>query len=669
MQACANWDGADDDSRFDRKRNPALKKALRDARGAMIPASYTERVLQFARQGFREIEIQTYDTDWDSDAYRTMSGQNSNNSVRISNAFLSAVEAGDDWDLIRRTDGVVSATVDARALWDKIGFAAWACADPGLQFDTTINEWHTCPAGGRIHASNPCSEYMFLDDTACNLASLNLMAFRHEDGRFDIEGFRHAVRLWTLTLEISVMMAQFPSKEIARLSYDYRTLGLGYANIGGYLMAAGHSYDSETGRAFCGAITAIMTGTAYATSAEMASKLGPFRGYPANEANMLRVIRNHRRAAHGETAGYEGLTIPPVPLDPARCPDPRLSLAAGEAWNEALALGESHGYRNAQTTVIAPTGTIGLVMDCDTTGIEPEFAIVKYKKLAGGGYFKIINQTVPEALRRLGYDAAAIDAITRYAVGHGSLADAPAINHTTLAAREFGPKEIRKLDAAIATSFDIKFACNKWTLGETFCTETLGLNDAQLNDFEFDMLAWLGFSRAEIAQANTYACGAMTLEGAPRLKAEHLSIFDCATLCGRTGTRFLSAESHIRMMAAAQSFICGAISKTINMPNSATIADCSDAYLLSWRLGIKANALYRDGSKLSQPLAATLIKDDEEHDDFFRRACCSQDSGHGRAHARGLGPAQGPSEPSAGSSQWIYPESGHRRAQGLSQDR
>ncbi|MGB1007706.1 MAG: vitamin B12-dependent ribonucleotide reductase, partial [Thalassobaculaceae bacterium] len=373
MAACVDGDAALGDDRFEPKKNLVLRRAIIAARKVMIPENYIQRVIQFARQGFTEIDFKTYDTDWDSEAYLTVSGQNSNNSVRVSNAFLEAVRGGRKWDLIRRTDGAVQETVDAGALWDKISHAAWASADPGLQYDTTINEWHTCPVGGRINASNPCSEYMFLDDTACNLASLNLMRFRAEDGAFDVAGFEHAVRLWTIALEISVLMAQFPSKEIAERSYDYRTLGLGFANIGGLLMAAGLSYDSEEGRQLCGAITALMTGVSYATSAEMAGELGAFPRFAENREDMLRVIRNHRRAAMGEATGYEALTVPPVPLDGANCPDQPLVAAAEAAWDRALALGEKHGYRNAQATVIAPTGTIGLVMDCDTTGIEPDF--------------------------------------------------------------------------------------------------------------------------------------------------------------------------------------------------------------------------------------------------------------------------------------------------------
>ncbi len=615
MSACCGPEAPEGDERFEPAENPALKKAIRAARKALVPDNYVQRVIQFARQGFTEITFPTYDTDWDSEAYRTVSGQNSNNSVRVTDDFLKAVENGGSWDLKRRIDGDVAKTVDARDLWDKVSYAAWSCADPGIQYDTTINDWHTCPASGRINASNPCSEYMFLDDTACNLASLNLMTFRNKDGSFNVEAFTHAVRLWTLTLEIAVLMAQFPSKEIARLSYEFRTLGLGYANIGGLLMASGLSYDSDEGRALCAAITALMTGTCYATSAEMAEELGAFPGHAKNAQHMLRVMRNHRRAAHGETGGYEGLATNPVPLDHANCPDDAIVTAARAAWDSALELGEKHGYRNAQTTVIAPTGTIGLVMDCDTTGIEPDFALVKFKKLAGGGYFKIINRMVPQALQGLGYTPKQIDEIARYAVGHGSLADAPGVNHATLAEKGFGDEQIAAVEQGLGTAFDIRFAFNKWTLGEAFCTETLGLDSTRLDDMSFDLLEALGFSEEQVAAANNHACGTMTLEGAPHLKDEHLPVFDCANPCGKIGKRYLSVESHIRMMAAAQPFISGAISKTINMPNAATVADCADAYMLSWKLGIKANALYRDGSKLSQPLQSQLLSDDEDEAD------------------------------------------------------
>jgi len=621
--------------------NPALRHEIRAARRAMIPESYIQRVIQFARQGYDAIDFRTYDTDWDSEAYLTVAGQNSNNSVRVSNDFLDRVGADGSWSLIRRTDGKLAKTLPARELWDRIGHAAWASADPGLQFDTTINEWHTCPESGRINASNPCSEYNFLDDTACNLASLNLMAFSREGTGFDVVGFEHAVRLWTIVLEISVLMAQFPSREIARRSYEFRTLGLGYANLGGLLMSMGIPYDSAAGRAFGSAVTALMTGSSYATSAEMAGELGAFPGHAENREAMVRVIRNHRRAAHGvspaphpaplpasgeregpakregegqlaDMGDYEGLSILPVSLDAVNCPDPELVAAARHSWDRALALGEKHGFRNAQATVLAPTGTIGLVMDCDTTGIEPDFALVKFKRLAGGGYFKIINRAVPQALGALGYEGAEIAAIERYALGHGTLKGAPAINHESLGEKGFDEGALAAVEAALASAFDVKFTFNKWTLREDFCVERLGIAPGALDDPSFELLAALGFARSEIDAANSFCCGAMTLEGAPHLKPEHLPVFDCANPCGRSGKRALSVDSHIRMMAAVQPFISGAISKTINMPNAATVEDCKDAYMMSWRLGLKATALYRDGSKLSQPLASSLFGDDEE---------------------------------------------------------
>ena len=616
MAACQLTETYSDNDRFDPKVNKDLKKSILAARKSMIPENYVQRVIQFARQGYTDIEFKTYDTDWDSEAYLTVAGQNSNNSVRVSNEYLQTVLDDGDWELVKRRDGSVASRVKAKDLWEKIAYAAWACADPGLQYDSTINEWHTCPEGGRINASNPCSEYMFLDDTACNLASLNLMQFRNDNGEFDIPAFEHAVRLWTLTLEISVLMAQFPSKEIAQLSYEYRTLGLGFANIGGLLMAAGQSYDSHEGRAICGAISAIMTGIAYATSAEMASEVGAFPNYKKNAKHMLRVMKNHQLAAEGKASGYKGLSILPVPLDTASCSDKALVSAAAKAWERAVSLGRKHGYRNAQATVIAPTGTIGLVMDCDTTGIEPDFAIVKFKKLAGGGYFKIINRVVPEALQGLGYSQNQIEDIIGYAVGAGSLKNCQSVSINALKDKGFGNSEIDKIEAALGNAFDIKFAFNQFTLGVDFCKGKLGITDAQLNDFDFNMLEHLGFSKDEIEAANIHVCGAMTLEGAPHIDEAHLPIFDCANVCGRIGKRFLPVDSHITMMAAAQPFISGAISKTINMPNSASVQECGDAYMKSWQLGLKANALYRDGSKLSQPLSSGLIDEiDDENDE------------------------------------------------------
>jgi ribonucleoside-diphosphate reductase alpha chain len=608
--AIRSWDGAEADA-FDPKANAGLKAAIKSAKKVMIPETYVYRVLQYAKQGYASIEFPTYDTDWDSEAYNTVAGQNSNNSVRVTDSFLKAVENDADWELIRRTDGKVSKTIKAKELWEDIGHAAWACADPGVQYHDTINAWHTCPEDGAIRGSNPCSEYMFLDDTACNLASMNLLKF-YEDGEFNAAAYMHATRLWTITLETSVMMAQFPSKAIAQGSYDYRTLGLGYANIGGLLMNMGYGYDSDEGRAMCAALTALMTGVSYATSAEMAKELGPFAGYKKNAQHMLRVMRNHKRAAFGKKAGYEGLEIKPIPLDHKNCPDRTLVGLAEAAWEEAVTLGEAHGYRNAQVSVIAPTGTIGLVMDCDTTGIEPDFALVKFKKLAGGGYFKIINQSVPAALAKLGYGTAQAEEIISYAVGHGTMGNAPDINHTTLVGHGFGPEQLDKIEAALPTAFDIRFVFNQWTLGAEFCKGTLGIPENLLNDPSFDLLSHLGFSKAQVSAANNHVCGTMTLEDAPHLKVEHYNVFDCANVCGRIGKRYLSVDSHITMMAAAQSFISGAISKTINMPNDATIEDCQAAYELSWSLGVKANALYRDGSKLSQPLSSALIEDDDE---------------------------------------------------------
>jgi ribonucleoside-diphosphate reductase alpha chain len=610
-----SWDGAEKDA-FDPKINVQLKEAIKSARKTMIPDTYVKRILQYAEQGYSSIEFPTYDTDWDSEAYMTVSGQNSNNSVRVTDKFLDAVNNNDDWELTQRTDGKVIKTLKAKELWDQVGHAAWACADPGIQFHDTINSWHTCRADGEIRGSNPCSEYMFLDDTACNLASMNLLSFL-KDGKFDASSFEHATKIWTITLEISVMMAQFPSKEIAQRSYDYRTLGLGYANIGALLMNMGYSYDSKEGRALCGAITAIMTGVSYSTSAEIAKEIGAFNAYKRNQKNMISVIENHKRAAFSETGGYNNLFIKPIPLDKENCPDQDLIMRAKVSWEKALEMGKIYGFRNAQVSVIAPTGTIGLVMDCDTTGIEPDFALVKFKKLAGGGYFKIINRSVPAALGNLSYRNHEIEEIISYAVGHGTLNNAPVINSTSLIGHGFGERELKKIEKALPTAFDIKFVFNQWTLGTDFCTGTLGIPLAKLNDPNFNLLNHLGYSKSDIEYANNHACGTMTLEGAPHLKKEHYSVFDCANPCGKIGRRYLSVNSHILMMAAAQSFISGAISKTINMPNDASIEDCKKAYELSWSLGVKANALYRDGSKLSQPLSSALIDDEDIDEDVL----------------------------------------------------
>lgn len=611
----------------DPQKNKKLAKAIRNARHDLVPLNYIERVIQLAAQGFEDIIFETYDNDWNSDAYQTVSGQNSNNSIRVPNAFMQSLKNDGNWNLYGRVElrnakkenskPKPYKTLRSRELWDQIAYAAWSCADPGTQYHDTINEWHTCPEDGPIKASNPCSEYMFLDDTACNLASLNLIKFYDEKKQvFLVEDFRHAVRLWTIILEISVLMAQFPSQKIAELSYKFRTLGLGYANLGSFLMVNGIPYDSKEGASICGAITAIMHMASYATSAEMASEQGPFPSYEKNKKHMLRVLRNHRRAAYNsDPSKYEGLTIIPEGIDERFCPDYLLTAARKEA-DRALEAGENFGYRNAQVTVLAPTGTIGLLMDCDTTGIEPDFALVKFKKLAGGGYFKIINQCVPHALRKLGYKKKEIEDIVLYAKGHGSLSGCPGITHERLKRAGFQETQIEAIEKALPGSFDIKFAFNHWTLGEDFCKEVLGISDRQLSDPSFDMLRFLGFSTNEIAKANDYVCGTMTVEGAPHLKNEHLPVFDCANKCGRSGTRYILAEGHIQMMAAAQPFISGAISKTINLPNDSTIEDIKKAYELSWEKMLKANALYRDGSKLSQPLnSISDILDEIEEED------------------------------------------------------
>lgn len=615
-------------------KNKDLGRAIKKAKRDQVPLNYIERVIQLAAQGFTDIEFDTYDTDWNSEAYLTVSGQNSNNSVRVPNDFMKAVKEESEWNLYGRIEKrkakeegrtpVPMKTLDAKELWDQIGYAAWSCADPGTQYHDTINEWHTCPEDGPIKASNPCSEYMFLDNTACNLASLNLMKyFKDEDGKeFDVEAIRYASRLWTVVLEISVLMAQFPSKEIAELSYKFRTLGLGYANLGAALMVQGAPYDSKKGSAIAGAITAMMHMRSYATSAEMAKELGTFERYEDNSAHMLKVIRNHRRAAYNAPdEEYEDLTIKPIGIDDNYCPAYLLQ-AAREDSDLAVDLGKKHGYRNAQVTVIAPTGTIGLVMDCDTTGIEPDFALVKFKKLAGGGYFKIINQSVPLALKNLGYEKREIESIVDYAKGHGTLDGAPHINPESLQELGFTDDKIDAINKALPSSFDIKFAFNQWTLGVDFCKEVLDITEEQLNDLNFDMLRHLGFTKEQIQEANDYVCGTMTVEGAPYLKDEHLPVFDCANKCGRTGTRYISASGHINMMAAAQPFISGAISKTINLPNEATIEDIKDAYMDSWEKMLKANALYRDGSKLSQPLnsMSDVLEELEDEDELSEEA-------------------------------------------------
>jgi ribonucleoside-diphosphate reductase alpha chain len=564
------------------------------------------------------------DYDYNGEAYQTVSGQNSNNSVRIPDSFFEALDKDGEWHTFHRTSKKIAKTFKARELWDTIGFAAWRCADPGVQFDSTINAWHTCPGAGRINASNPCSEYMFLDNTACNLASLNVLKFYDSEARrFDVERFEHGVDLWTVVLEISVLMAAFPSRDIAELSWKYRTLGLGYANLGAMLMQAGLAYDSEESRAICACITAILTGRSYRMSALMAKEQGPFPGYVPERDAMLRVIRNHRLAAHGEarTSGkYEQLKITPVPIDHAILRGGNIPLNARDllnhsvtAWDEALELGIQHGYRNAQTTVIAPTGTIGLLMDCDTTGVEPDFALVKFKKLAGGGYFKIANESVRPALRALGYGDGQIKDVMTYLLGSLSLdvkipdgkAGAGQSLLSFLKAKGLPDKDMDAISAGLPGVFELGFAFSSWSVSpEGLAACGIDVSKASA-DMSFNLLRALGLSAAQVEGLNTIICGTSTVEGAPHLRPEHLSVFDCANKCGKLGKRFIAAGGHIRMMAAAQPFISGAISKTINLPNEASVEEINACYRLSWELGLKANALYRDGCKLSQPLSAT----------------------------------------------------------------
>ncbi|MCF7928750.1 MAG: adenosylcobalamin-dependent ribonucleoside-diphosphate reductase [Spirochaetales bacterium] len=593
-------------------RNNALAEALEDAVSEEVPTPYLYQIVRMAGEGVTDLDQQVFSTDWDDEAYVTVAGQSANNSVRLDNRFLEALLEDADWDLVARTSGEVVRTVPARDIWNMIAEAAWQCADPGLQFHTTVNEWHTCPEDGEIRASNPCSEYMFLDDTACNLASLNLLKFYDtETGEFLIQDLQHAVKIWTTILEISIVMAQFPSKEIARKSYLYRTLGLGFANLGSTLMVMGLPYDSREGRAVAAALASVLTGEGYAASAEIAGDIGPFDRYENNKEHMLRVIRNHRRAAwDASPEEYEKLSITPQPIESEVCP-PSLLDAARLTWDRALRLGEQNGYRNAQISAIAPTGTIGLVMDCDTTGIEPDFALVKYKKLAGGGFFKIINQSIPPALELLGYSKEEIDSIVSFCVGHGSLQGAPEINEEVLRARGFGDEELEILEEALHNAYSFDTALGPWLFNREFLVEKLGLSEEVVDDPGFSLFRALGFSEEQIEEAETYACGTMGVKGAPYLKEEHLPVFDTASPSGKRSNRSIPWQAHIDMMAAVQPFVSGAISKTINMPSEATIDDVKGAYMRSWKAMLKSVALYRDGSKLSQPLSTSRAEDDD----------------------------------------------------------
>lgn len=584
--------------------NPRDSRALNEALGAArVPETYLQRALSLAKSGMHSFGFSTYDVNYEGDAYDSVSGQNANNSVRIPNTFFKALDAGSGWDLIYRTTGTVAKTIQAQDLWNHICAAAWQCADPGLQFDDIINDWHTTPAQGRIHGSNPCSEFVSNDNSSCNLASLNLVKFLRPDGTFDGDAYRHAIELWTIALDISVSLASYPSREIAHRTYELRQLGLGYANVGALLMRLGLPYDSSGGRAYASGLTALLTGHAYATSARLAQELGPFAGYAPNRDNMLRVVRNHQRAAKGETCGYEGLSLMPQPLDLEHCPASFIEWTA-KAWDDAYHLGEQWGYRNAQVTVIAPTGTIGLMMDCDTTGVEPDFALVKHKVLAGGGAMKLINRSVPDALRRLGYAETQIQEIEKYATGHSTLRGCRTVNPDRLRGAGLTLDDIARIEALLPSSMDLSMAITPEVLGVEWCHQALGIPLSDMAAPGFNLLRRLGFTAEEIKEANRWACGTLTLEEAPHLKSEHYAVFDCAVPGGASGTRSISSDGHVRMLGALQPFVSGALSKTINMPATAGIEDIAGVFRLAYQLGVKCIAIYRDGSKLSQPLNA-----------------------------------------------------------------
>ncbi len=529
-----------------------------------------------------------YPSDFNGEAYKTVSGQNSNNSIRVNDDFMQKAVSDGVWHTTFRTTGEICNTYQASELLEQLCKAAWRCADPGVQYDTTINNWHTCKESGRINASNPCSEYMFLDDTACNLSSVNLSKFLNEDGTWDIEGYRHACKILFLAQEILVDFSSYPTETIAKNSHDYRPLGLGYANLGSCLMKLGIPYDSEEARNIAGALTAILCGEGYRTSAEIASQKSPFPGYEKNRDSMLGVMNMHRDHAYQ--------------INERHCPS-ELIKSAHEVWDEVIEMGEKFGYRNAQATVLAPTGTIGLLMDCDTTGIEPDFSLVKFKKLAGGGYFKIINQSIPAALKKLGYSARESADIITYIRGTSSLRAAPHINYESLKAKGFTDAELDKIESKLEGVFNISQAFSNYNIG-TETMERLGIKASQYTAANFNLLKALNFTDEQIEAAEEVICGTMTIEGAPHLNPDHLPIFDCANKCGKKGNRYLSPMSHVKMMAATQPFLSGAISKTVNLPNDATVEDIRQIYVEGWKLGLKAVALYRDGCKASQPLSS-----------------------------------------------------------------
>ena len=551
-----------------------------------------------------------YEAGYEGEAVRTVAYQNANHSVRITPGFMAVMEADGEWNLINRTDGAVNKTIKARQLWREIAEAAWECADPGLQFDDIINDWNTVADTERLRGTNPCSEYVHVDDTACNLASFNLVSFYDDEtATFDAAAFEYAVRLWTLTLEIHVSMSHYPARVIAERSYEHRTLGLGYANLGALLMRAGLAYDSEEARAAMGAITALMHNRAYATSAEMAAASEPARAWGPNRHSMARVAHNHRRAAYGTLAAargvgpYEGLTVAPAGINHgtlAATPFANLTEPLLAAADAAVA-GVETGYRNMQVSVLAPTGTISLVMGCDTSGVEPDFALVKLKKLAGGGYMRIINASVAPALAHLGYSAAEMNRIMAHALGTQTLAGNAPVNAAALLIKGVPADVLAKVEAALADVSDLTWAFAPHIVGdEEYARVAGGATGGTPADGAAYLVA-LGFTPADVAQASTRICGHLTVEGAADLRPEHYGVFDCAVECG-DGSRSIAWGGHVAALAAVSPHISGAISKTVNLPNSATIEDIERAHATAYAKGVKCVAIYRDGSKVAQPL-------------------------------------------------------------------
>lgn len=604
----AAWTMHGDEAAFDPNpaTNTGLAAALQEARRHGVPETYLQRARQLAADDRRTFSFSTYDLHWEGEGYQSVTGQNANNSVRVTNAFLECLRNNELWPLRRRTDAGIANTVRARDLWDQLCAAAWQCADPGIQYDDLINEWHTTPAQGRINASNPCSEYLSNDDTSCNLGSLNLAKFLKPDGSFDLEAYQHAIALWTITLDITVSMASYPSQRIAERTAKLRQLGLGYANLGALLMQLGLAYDSAEARGLAQGLTALLTGEAYRTSALLAKDLGPFAHFAENRDAMLRVIRNHCRAVCGlpGNESYEGLSVLPEELDAAHCPA-SIAEAARSSWRSAHSLGRTHGFRNAQTTVIAPTGTIGLLMDCDTTGIEPDFALVKDKQLAGGGTMKLANSSVAPGLQRLGYSAQAIQDVLHHLLGHRTFAGCPTLNANRLAQCGLSPATSEHLEAAIPSRMSVEQLFVPELLGQAWCRSQLRLTDQDLAAPSLSLADRLGLTPQDLRIADRYIYGTASMNGAPHLKPEHARVFDCATTRdGSTGRGYIAPEAHVRMLGAVQPFISGAISKTVNMPEHAGIEDIKAIYQLAYELGVKCLAVYRDGSKLSQPLHA-----------------------------------------------------------------